>query len=1795
MVIRATDVKINLDPNLKPTKTIDASTPIKQPVPTSVTGASLLETQIGQTIVRTNLNEILDNLDSFTAEIKHSIKDAKLLTEDFKYSNTYENRLREYSGRSYSNIANRIDNSSSLKTDLFMAAIWEQRHQPELKEKLIDAGLKLSDIEKYLDKKLTMCIDEQWLQGRADYIKAFLDDKSGAKVLNELLLEKHSTNNWLFYSASDHYFISESRDILGREVHKSFDQTKDVIELLLNHEAISKKNQQKLSQTLCKTFIEKALSGDMLWNSHSKEYLQEQRSFRDHMITEVAQNSLSIQGLPINFIKTLNSEDFLSKFIHLKKEDGQLKFSDPDRISEYSLVMLKSQEKHLNPDIREAVNSLISSEDFLNSRAASSYLYAALQLGNDKLVNEFIEKLELKHLEKNELAPYHVAWSLLEANLTQENTEKILSFAKSDQLVNNHKHYCNGITFAEGLFKNIISIDCVDQDTHKTKGAKYAKIFFEALDPQKISGAEVASTAAWHNHWNKDSQVKSSLEALIPSLDKCNLSTEAISDFILQVLEKDYTEVLSHGTLNQIFALNQSIQSLNMSENFPDLKKEMEAYITHSKPELKVSLEDIQSTHSGRIISNNWDFSFLDKVIDCFDKASPAVTLLKTQREHAELMKSSLEEIDSKGLKINQAEGLQDTQKNNEALKVLGEAFIQADTLVPHKYLPALYLMEGTNLEFTQKIEDLYNKSNVVRQAGFIAKLHKLSSNNEKDNIKIENLETKLIQDCKNSEHLNLMLISLNQEADFSYSPKFIKTLHEKINQTDFIWNISDDQQKNFKQQLGAGSIPDSIKTKLDLVIQAHELGLNNKELVNKLEASLINECTNAHDLNKVLLTLNGNKDFKYSAAFRENLLAKIYRDENFTWNTESRQIQQFRESLPPLFNKLLMDTLPTIEGLKIENLNTCPAALDLRAEDDGIITLHMLKNGKQIEVAKIIKNEEKESYTIKNEKSQDEIHISVLGKWGYQGCDYFTPGDYLSLDNQLFYFNQNKETAQLEFVEVTAQNINLLRSLAKNENHHLSLSEALAYSQGELIRDDNNKIIDFGGGFKNEGLLNHSRFHKLHEKVYFEDLEAAITNNDLKTVVNLTSLIDRKQFNLSIDKLSSLVNGFMDSEKVNPPKYDVSYAEIQATTREGRMYPNEDITFLDKQLETLKKYPYFDVLSTRLSEGLENLKEVYQAIQESHNNGSSRIIDINTESRNNALELFGDFLFHMDDANTNYVLPLLELPNLKPKFQERLDKRFTAAMLPTKAAYVSQMQRMDSQIVKPEHSSSQYLRRETEMLKSCTSSEMLVDLLTELKDSKFTMDTGFQANLLKRVTEDDFKWNMCESSQKYFLEQLRAGKVTEHPPALISHLSGSTTNPEMIISQYIDGEQKSIGTIKKNEDGFTLRIDEAASDLAFAVNGIAKGSDENEISFQPKDFLKIDKKLYYVAKNNVNNRHELLEVSNKAALIEDLFFSHGEIPVSQESLPECMHLAGIITALSDENGTLIKGIMQGLSPDIDSQERTIYSFRFPAEVKHDAKITGLNTQRIFLKRDSEHGLREVKGSLIPTEIDYEPKGDRDDINRYIRTHSAGAPGVAIISYTITELVRRTDNLYSVLGKGENRVHIEPKMPIKEVGRLLGMESSGSQVSKNAWRAGIEYQEGDLVTINSSFSQDSSVDNKEFIQTLKSYLEDPYYKMTAGSRHKTEEEALKDSGKTAYEDCTWDEKNVFKKEDNGHKIIDHHAVAVSLAENGDFLIHCPHNSLMPVTLSPSEFLDFYDQVNIFRINERRTFMENPLP
>lgn len=1798
MGIRTTDLQINLSPTLKPVIN-SGVTPTEKPVISAeANSASVFETQIGQTILRSNLSEILDNLDSFKAKIKHSIEDAKLLTGNFKYSNTYESRLREYSGRQYSNIANRIDNSSSLKTDLFMAALWEQRQQPELKEKLVDAGIKISDLEKYLEQKLSMCIDERWLQGRNDYIKAFLDDKSGVKIVNELLLERNSDKSWLSYSAADHYFISESREVLGPGVHKSFDQTQKVIELLLKHNAVSDKNKYKFLQTLTNSFVEKALYGDFLYNCDSKEYLQQQRNFRDHMIAEVRQNNLNIQGLPVDFIKTLNSENFLSKFIYLKKEDDQLKFSDPGRISEYSLVMLKSQEEHLRPEIREAVNSLISSEDFLNSRAASSYLYAALQLGNDKLINEFIEKLELKHLEKNELAPYHIAWSLLEANLTQENTEKILNFAKSDQIVNNHEHYCNGVTFAEALFRDIVSIKSVAKDVHETKGLEYAQIFFKALDPQKISGAEVASTAAWHDHWNKGSEVKSSLEALVPVLDKSNLSPAAVTDFILQVLKNDYVKVLEEGNLNQIFALNQSIQSLNMTDNFPDFKVEIGEYITHSKPELKVSLEDISSNDGGRVISDNWDFSFLDKVINCFDKESPAVTLLETQRKHAESMKKSLEQMDTEGLKINQAEGLQDTHQNNEVLQVLGEAFLQADRLVPHKYLPALYLMDKTNPEFTQRIEELYNQSNTVRKAGFIARLHELACD-EKHYTKIEALETKLIQDCKNSDDLNLMLISLNQETSFTYSTRFIETLNKKIKEDGFIWNINEEQRIDFQEKLRMPqqqSLNQEIKDKLKLVLEAHEHKLNKPSLLDELEASLIRECKDSHDLNTVIQTLNESPDFRYSASFRENLLTKIYRDETFIWNANDSEITKFKKSLPPLFNKLLMDRLPTIEGLKIENLSTCPAKLESQTTENGETTLQMMRGGKQIQIATITKNEEQESYTLKNREAQDEIQVSVLGKWGYQGCDYFTPGDYFSLDKQLFYCNQNKETAQLEFIEVTEENINLLRSLTKNENNLLSLSEALAYSQGELIRDEDNKIIDFGGGLKNGGLLNHSRFHKLHEKVYFEDFEAAVANNDVKTIVNLSNLIDKKGFNLSIDKLNSLVNEFMNNTGINTPKYEVSYAEIQATTREARMYPNEDIKFLDKQLEILKKYPYFDTLSTRLSEGLENLKEVYQAIQEFHNNSSSKISNLDPESRNNALELFGNFLFHMDDANTNYVLPLLELPNLKAEFQERLDERFTAAMLPTKAAYVARMQKVDLLEAKSEHPSSQYLNRETEMLKSCVSSEMLLDLLVELKDNKFIMNSSFQRNLLNRVAEDDFKWNMNESSQRYFLEKLKAGEIIEHPPVLVSYLSGAAENPEMIISQYIDGEQRDIGTIKKNENGFSLTINESASDLAFGINGITKNSDENEIAFQPKDFLRIDKKLYYIAKNNVHDKYELLEVSNKAALMEDLFFSHGEISISQKSLPECMHLAGIIAALNDENGTLIKGIMQGLSPDIDSQGRTIYSFRFPAEVKHDPKIAGLNTQRIFLKRDAEHGLREVNGSLIPTEIDYEPEGNRDDTKRYIREHSAGVPGVAFISYAFTELVRRTDNLYSILGKGENRVHIEPKMPVREVGRLLGMEESyASQVSKNAWRAGIEYSEGGSVTINSSFSQDLSVNDEEFIGILQSSLENPYHKMTAGSRHKTQEEALKDSGKATYEDCTWDEQNVFKKEENGHKIIDHHAVAVSLTENGDFLIHCPHNSLMPVKLSPSEFLDFYDQVNIFKINERRTFMENPLP
>jgi hypothetical protein len=1766
---------------------------------TSATSTIILETQIGQTIVSKNLNEVLDKLDSFTAEIKHSIKDVKLLTNNF-HSNYDQRLLSQYTGGSYNNIATRIDNTSSLETDLFMAAIWEQRHQDALQNNLNKAGIKLSDIEKYLDIKLRLCIEKQSLQGRDDYMKAFLEDKAGARAVNELLLEQHGTDKCLFGHASRDYYISKRGEFLEREVHQSFNQAKDIIELLLNHDNILQKNKQTLLKTLCATFTEEALNGCLLYDLDDwscKEDLQKERRFRDHMISKVQNNSLEVDGFSVDFPKVLNSKDFLSHYIYLKEEDGQLKFPKPREMEAYSfsLAILKSQEKHLNPDVQEAVKSLITSEDFLNSPAAIFYLRATLQLGNDKLINEFIGNLELKHLENKGPVAYHIVWSLLEANLTPENTEKILSFAGSDQLINNHGYYANGTTVAESLFE-YISIDCVDSEIHKTKGIQYAKRFFEALDPEKISGADIASTVPYHNKNNKDSQVKSSLEGLIPNLKKCSLDPEIIEGFILKVLEKDYTEVLKHGTLNQIFALNQSIQSLDMSDHFPDFKKNMEAYITDFKPELKISLKDIQSTNTGQIISGNWNFSFLDKVINCFDQESPAVTLLETQRKHAELMKYSLEQIDTKGLKINQAEGLQDIHKNNEALQVLGEAFIQADIFV-HKYLPAIYLMEGIDSKFTQKIEDLYDKSNVVRQAGFIAKLHKLSSNDEKHNIKIENLETKLIQDCKNSDHLDLMLISLNQEDDFSYSPKFIKTLYERIKQTDFIWNISEDQQRNFKEELITYFIPDAITTKLDLVIKAHEL--NNKELV-QLEASLINECRNAHDLNAVILTLNESNNFKYSAAFRESLLAKIYKDENFTWNTKSSEVEKFKKSLPPLFNTLLMDTLPTIEGLKIKNLNTCPTALELHLEDDGATTLHMLKNGKQVKVATIVKNENKESYTIKNKEAQDEIKVSVLGKIGKigkngdQGCDYFVPGDYLKIENQLFYCNQNKETAQLEFIEVTAANISLLRSLTKNENNHLSLSEALAYYQRELILD-NNKIIS-SKGFNNESLLNHSRFQKLQVEVYFEDLKTAIANKDLKTVVNLTSLlIDSEELNLPIDKLSSLVNGFMESRTENPLRYEVSYAEIQAKTREGRMYPNEDIKFLDEPLKILKKHPQFDSLSIPLTEGLENLKEVYQAIQSFHSNDSTKIININSKSRNNALELFGDFLFHMDDANTNYVLPLLELPNLKPEFQERLDKRFTAALLPTKAAYVARMQKINSLAATSENASTQYLKRETEMLQSCTSSEMLIDLLTELKDHKFYMDKRFISSLLNRVKQDDFKWNMCDTDQEYFIDQLTANEIIEHPPALVSYLEASGENVEMIISQYINGEQRDIGTIKKNnEDGFTLKITKSASDLAFSVNGIAKGSEEDEISFQAKDFLRIDKKLYYVAKNNVYNQYELRKVSDKAALMGDLFFLNGDISVSQKSLPECMHLAGIIAALNDENGTLIKGLMQGLSPDIDSQGRTIYSFRFPTEVIYDAQIPGLNTQRIFLKRDDEHGLRESQGRLVPTEIDYEAEGD-NGVKRYIKTHSAGAPGVAIISYAITELLRRTANLYSILGEGQDRVHIEPKMPVREVGKLLGMEPAGSQGTKSVRETEIQYQAGDPLTIDSSFSQDPSVNGTDFINTLTDYLKDPYYKMIAGSRPKTRAEALTESGKESYEDCTWAEKNVFKQEENGHRIVNMHAVVVSLAENGDFLIHCPHNSLMPVALSPKQFLNFYDQVNIFRINEMRTFMENPLP
>jgi len=93
MGIRTTDFQINPSLTLKPVQSSKV-TPTEEPVISAeANSASVFETQIGQTILRSNLSEILDNLDSFKAKIKHSIEDAKLLTGNFKYSNTYEDWL----------------------------------------------------------------------------------------------------------------------------------------------------------------------------------------------------------------------------------------------------------------------------------------------------------------------------------------------------------------------------------------------------------------------------------------------------------------------------------------------------------------------------------------------------------------------------------------------------------------------------------------------------------------------------------------------------------------------------------------------------------------------------------------------------------------------------------------------------------------------------------------------------------------------------------------------------------------------------------------------------------------------------------------------------------------------------------------------------------------------------------------------------------------------------------------------------------------------------------------------------------------------------------------------------------------------------------------------------------------------------------------------------------------------------------------------------------------------------------------------------------------------------------------------------------------------------------------------------------------------------------------------------------------------------------------------------------------------------------------------------------------------
>ena len=1785
-----------------------------------------LNSQIGLTRTKQRMLDVVSMVETYAKDMKSTILDTKYLTEGFKYGNSYFDRMRDIvtkkkaNGNANLNIAQRIDKSSSLNTDLFMAELYQFKDSPEVKEELTRHGIVMDDIEQSLAYKFKMCIDENWFEGRKDYMEYFLSSDAGAKAVDDLLLSKHAKGWWVMGDISGDYTINQRRKHGHPDIHKSFGETQEVASLLFTSDKISKKNKKVLLDNIRNLFVVKALCGDLLYHSTEHDWLKQERDFQKIHFNTVSKNNIDINGFDIDFKKQINSSDFFENHVGLKYENGSFSAIEGKHTDHFILAGLCNAKYHLNDDIREALTKYVNSEEFIKSKEGGKYFRYALKFGNGDLVHSFISALEPDKLKdgfykENKIGGWELCWAHHEHHLGDENFEKIETALA--QLANDNGFYVNGVTQAQSVFRNIYKAEAIRPEVLETYAPPLGEYVFSNLKVDSHSGADIESTAGWHKIFSKDYENESSLSSLTKALKKyTTLSHDAIHEYASKVIANDIENFKEDGNLNQMLNLTRTMEFLGMdTSEFRQIAAEKAT----SYPELVINkpfFKDILAKQ--KPIPENWNFDFLDPVVEYFNTATQDIdNPIYVAHEYIKDLKTAAQSFKENLDAINSGENIQANMKTlaftpaslNTVLKQVGTAFIEADRKMPHSYLPALYMIDSVDDSFKAKIEEIYDKSNTIRKANFIAKMRSLSPSAE-NLSKIEEMESKLIDSCESSEHLNTLIVAFNRNETYSYSQSTINKLVDKVeNDENLVWNLHKEDKESFIASLKEAQGSSVLRDKALLVAAAQQLN-SDKESIELLSKDLIASCSDSDDLNFVLEQLNQNSDFKYTAEFREVMREKIFRDESFEWKVGDQDVTNFKKSFPVLFNKLNIDTLDLIgySESNCDSLATCETKLEHDTDTDGNVKLHILRNGERFDIATITKNRVDEyktfqDYTVRSpEREVDNIYISVAGKWGHQGSDYFRPGDYLKVDNEFYYCHQAEGSEDFEFITVNEQNLDRILDLSDEHKDFLSPMKALGYvvDSERVVRDGEGKFINFGFSYDNEELSS-SNFQPFAEKMMIRAWERAINSGaDMKSfldtdlVENIETLkyIDTKKIELKIAEL------VLD----NLPKTGIPYGKLQKLTREGRMYPDTPNMKLNI-FKDFEKVEHLAPLLNNVSDSMDLAEDIYKSIYDYHNYSKDAALDllnVESEKMDKMLDQVGDIFAHIDDAgNVNYTLPLFE--GVSDKFQAKLDQRFAQAMVPTKASYVATLQGRANATEYPKFVES-YRKREKEMVESCTSSDMLHDLLIELNDHEYELNQKFIDLIAERTSRDDFHWNMDSYNQEIFMNDLNSGQVPIIPPALNSEIKA---NGEMSLQQYISGQAIEIGTLVNNGDTFTLNLADSAKSLNIGINGMAVENKDESIDLKPGSFLRIDSKLFYVAENSSHSndetkRYELLQVSNKASLIEDLFFENGEIRVSQHGLPECMQLSALIIALiNDSNGDKLRDVLSGISPDVNSKGEVVFSIRFAGNAP-DSRINGLDTKRIVIPRDQQHGLREEDGQLVVTEFAYYPDGEDDGVAIYKKRHASGVPGISLLSFALSEVDRRTSLAYNInQGLDGERTHITHRLTRRTAAELLGFKFINSSDSNNGIIASLQSDREEGTTVDGAIARDFSTqrEKNKFIKDVKTFLKDSHSKVLIGTKVKTLQDPLRAAGKpdpADYSNCSWDQKHKFFERD-GHYLTDHHALSLSLDKDDNFVINCPHNSLVPFNISDDELLEYASSLHYFAIEERRLFMENRLP